>query len=102
MCYIKVGRVTPKGNYTNNVTIFILGGVTEGLFIVVLEDKSDGSSYTIGINRELNVIYDCMEAHELKLNHGSLSKCCKLNRNCVKLRYTSEIKDNRVHTKKLK
>ena len=46
-----MGRVAPKGKYTNHVTGFILEGVTEGLFIVVLEDKSCGKTHTIGINR---------------------------------------------------
>ena len=43
------------------MTSFILEGVTEGLFIVVFEDKSGGKTHTIGINRGLNIIYDYME-----------------------------------------
>ena len=73
ICYMQVGRVKPKGKYSNNVTGFILEGVIRGLFVVVLEDNDGGKTHTIGINRELNVIYDCMEIHELKLNYGNLS-----------------------------
>ena len=86
--------VRPKGKYSNNVTGFILEGVIEGLFVVVLEDNGGGKTHTIGINRELNVIYDCMETHELKLNHGNLSKRCGPNREFVKFVYTAELKVN--------
>ena len=99
---MQVCRVTSKENYTNNVTSFILEGVTNDLFIVVLEDKSDGKIHTLGIVRGLNVIYDCIETQRLKLSHGNLSKCCESNRDFVKLCYIAELKDNRVHAKKLK
>ena len=56
------------------MTSFILEVVTEGLFIVVLEDKRGENTHIIGINRGLNVVYDCMETHKLKINHGNLSK----------------------------
>ena len=78
-----MGRVKSKVKYTNNVTSFILEGITEGIFIVVLGDKSGGETYTVGINRGLNVNHDCIETHELKLNHGNLSKCCGPNRDLV-------------------
>ena len=68
---MKVFRVKPKGKYNNNVTGFILEGVIEGLFIVVLEENSGKNTYAIGINRRLNNIYDYMETNELKLNHGN-------------------------------
>ena len=71
---MRVCRVKPKRKYSNNVIGFILEGVTEGIFVVVLEDNGDGKTHTIGINRELSVIYNCMETHELKLSHGNLSK----------------------------
>ena len=73
---MKVCKIQPKGKYSNNVTGFILEGATECLFVVVLEDNGGGNTYTIRINRNLNVVYDCMETHELKLNHGHLSTCC--------------------------
>ena len=84
--YMKVCRVKPKGKYSNIVTGFILEGVTEGLFVVVLEDNGGGNTHTIGINRELNVICDCTETHELKLSTLTLT--------------TQELKDNRLHAKK--
>ena len=99
MYYIHVVRVTHKGKYTNNVTRFILEGVTEGSFIVVLEDKCGGNTHTIGINIGLNVIFDCIETHKLKLNHRNLSKCCAPKSDFVKFWYTAELKDNRVHAK---
>ena len=72
MCYMQVGRVPSKGKYANNVTGFILECVTEGLFIVLLDDKSGGNTHIIGSNRGLNVIYDCIETYGRKLNHGNL------------------------------
>ena len=53
--------VWSKGKYSNNMIHLILEGVTEGLFIMVLQDTS---THTIGINRGFNVIYDCTENHE--------------------------------------
>ena len=91
---MKVCRVRPKVKYSNNVTGFILEGIIEGLFFAVLEDNGGGKTHTIGINRRLNVIYDCMDTHELKLSHGSLSKCCGPNREFVKFVYTEELKVN--------
>ena len=76
ICYMKVYRIKSKGKYSNNVAGFILKGVTEGLFIVFLEDKGGEKTHTMGINRGLRVIYDCMETRELKLNRGNHSKCC--------------------------
>ena len=92
--YMKVCRVKSKGKYSNNGTGFILEGITEGLFFVVLEDKGGGKTHTIGINRGLNIIYDCMETHELNLTHGNPSKCCGPNRESVKFFYTAELKNN--------
>ena len=91
---MKVFRVKPKGKYTNNATGFILEGVTEDLFVVLLEDNGGGKNHTIGINRWLNIIYDYMETQELKLSHENISKCCGPNREFVKLFYTAELKDN--------
>ena len=102
MCCMQMGRIKPIGQYTNNVTSFIFEVVTKGLFMVVLEDKIGGKIPTIGISRGLNVIYDCMEKHEMKLNHGNISKCCGPNHNFVIFCYTAELKDNRVHAEKTK
>ena len=52
ICYMQVGRVTPKGKYTNNVTGFILGGVTSGLFILILEDKGVKQSIELGLTED--------------------------------------------------
>ena len=61
---------------------------------MVLEDNGGGKTHTVGINRELNVIYDCRDTHELKLNHGNISKYCGSNREFLKIFYTVELKDN--------
>ena len=81
------------------MTRFILEGVTGGLVIVVLQDTCGGNTHTIVINRALNVIYACMETHEIQLNHGNLSKCCGPNREFELFYHTEEIRDNKVHTK---
>ena len=62
-------KYEPPREYDNNVTDYILVGVDEGLFIVVLDDTSVGHSHIIGINRGLNNIYDCMKTHKRRLNH---------------------------------
>ena len=67
-CYLDVCKVTLSEHFIKNLTGYILSGVTEGLFIMVLEDTSGGHSHTIRINRGFNVIYDFMKTHELYLN----------------------------------
>ena len=61
-------------DYSNNVTGCILSGISESLFIVVLEDTSGGHTHTIGINIGLNLIYDFIEKHDLQLNYENISK----------------------------
>ena len=100
ICYMQVGRVKPKGKYSNNVTGFTLEGITVGLFIMVLQDTSGGNTHAIGINRRLNVIYDCMETHEIQLNIENLSKYCGPNRDFDKFCHIAELRDNKVHAKK--
>ena len=95
-----MGRVRPKGKYINNPTRFILEGVTEGLFIVVLQDTSGGNTHILGINRGLNVIYNFIETHEIQPNHGNLSKCCGTNREFELFCHAAEIRDDKVHAKK--
>ena len=77
----------------------IIFGITAGLLIVVLEDKCGGRSYTIGVNRGLNIIYEHMEKHELQLYHDNLSKYCGHNVVFERFVITAELKDNRVHAK---
>ena len=48
-------------DYINNVIGYIISSITEGLFIMVLEDTSGGHTHMIGINRGLKVTYDCMK-----------------------------------------
>ena len=84
----------------DNVTGCILSGITEGLFIVVLQDTSGGRSHTVGVNRGLKIIYDCMETHELKLNMQNLNKCCGITYKFNFIGLAAELKDNNVHAKK--
>ena len=72
--YFLVGRVKPKEDCIDNVTGYTLSGIPEGLIVVVLEDEYGVKSHTIGITRGFNVMYDCMETHEIQLNHEILSK----------------------------
>ena len=67
--YLDVCKVTIPEVFKNDPTSYILSPTTEGLFGVILQDESGGRSHTVGINRELEIIYDCMETHELKLNN---------------------------------
>ena len=72
--YLQVGRVKPRGSYINDPTGYILSDITEGLFVIVLEDDNGGNAYSIGINRGSSVIYTCMETHEIQFNRENLSK----------------------------
>ena len=49
--YLDVCRVNTSEEYSNNVTCYIISGITKGFFIVVLQDTSGVNSYKIGINR---------------------------------------------------
>ena len=90
----------PTGNYINNATGYILSGINEGLFIVVLEKYCGRKALTIVLNRGLNVIYDCIETHEMQLNHKNSCKYCRVNNACVKLCTTAELINIKVHAKK--
>ena len=96
--YLQVCEVKPKGNYTNNVTGCILSCIAQGLFIVVLEDDCGGNTRMIRINRGLKIIYDCVETHEIQLNHDNLSKWCRPNCVFVRLCIKVELRDSKVHT----
>ena len=72
--YPDVSKVKVSKDYSNIMTGCILLGIAEGLFIVVLEDASGGHTHTIGINRGLNFIYDCIEKHDLQLSYENISK----------------------------
>ena len=61
--YFHACKVKPRGDYTNNEIVYILPEITEGLFIVVLQDNCGGKSHTIGINIGSNIIYDYMETY---------------------------------------
>ena len=53
----------------------------------------------IGINRGLDIIFDCMRINDLQLNHDNLSKCCGFNRLFERFCIIAELSDNKVHTK---
>ena len=96
-CYLDVCKVNISKEYSNHVTGYMISGITDVFFIVLLQYISGGRSHIIGINRELIVIYDCIEKHELQLNHENLSKCC--GPNCVfEIFYIeAEFSENRIH-----
>ena len=102
LCYWQVGRVKPRRYYINALTGYVLSGITEGLFIVVLEDYCGGNTHTIGINRGLNISYDCTKTHKIQLNLDNLSKWCGPNRVFNRLCHTAELRDNKIHEKILK
>ena len=66
---------------------------------VVLRDKIGGRSHTVGINSGFEIMYYCMETHELKLNKQNLNKYrtqnCEFQFLCVAV----ELRDNKVHEK---
>ena len=75
-CYFIVCKVTIPEEFNNDPTRYILSPTTEGLFVVVPQDKSGGRSHTIGINSGLEIIYNYMETLKLILNTQNLNKCC--------------------------
>ena len=58
--------------------------------------------HTIVINSGLNVMYDCMETHELELNQQNLCKWCGPNFVFARLCIAVELSNNKVHEKTLK
>ena len=69
------------------------------IFVVVLEDKIGRHSHTVGINSGLNVIYNCMDTYELKLNEQTLSKYCGHNCEFIIFCVAAELRDNKIHAK---
>ena len=79
-CYLDVCKLTVPEEFKNDPTRYILSPTTKGLFVVVLQDKIGGRSHTVGIKSGLEIIYDCMETHELKLNTKNINTCCGLTK----------------------
>ena len=100
--YLYVCKINTSEVYDNSVTGYILYSITKGLFIVVLQDKYGRCTHTIGIDRILKVIYECMEKHELQLNYDNLSKYCGPNVVFERFVIVADLKDIKVNEKNLK
>ena len=68
---------------------------------MVRYDTSGGFSHTVGINSGLKIMYEYIESHELKLNTKILNKCCESTKYFKIFVVLAELKDNRVHAKKV-
>ena len=89
-------------DYSNNVIGYIISGIAEGLFIMVVQDRSGGHTHTIGIGIESNAIYDYMETHKLQLSHENYRKYCEPNYVFERFYIAAELRNNKVREKILK
>ena len=67
---------------------------------MVIQDKSGRRSHTVGVNSGLEIIYVCMENHELKINTQNFNRYCGPTKGFNFIVVAAELKNNRVHAKK--
>ena len=97
--YLDVYKVTPSEDFKNNLKSYTLSPTTEGLFVVVHQNKSVGDSHKVGINSGLKILYYYILTHKQMLNRKNLIKCCAQN---CKFHFfnAAGLKDNEVHANK--